>query len=490
MSHFGRLEEFDCSSTDIDSYFERLHAFYRANNVRDSAKVDVFLSVVGPKTYKLLKSLIAPALPSDKTIDELYQTLKRHVQPTDSVISRRARFYTIKQKDTESVTDFVAELKLLAAECEFDAFLDQALRDIFAIGIGDRETQRKLREAKHLTFAKAVEIALARESISRELSGTSDKDAAGGMHALGHSSSGQAQQPRPARSKRGRGGGRYGGSRRGQQQSGASTGTCKCYRCGQNHHALTCKFKQYECHGCHKKGHLKSMCRSKVGFLDAQTSGEEEDEEETLGIFHTNTPVKASKEPWSTTMVIDQVPVRMEIDTGSGKSLIGKDIWKQSFPKKKLRETPVNLTTYSGEKLPLLGTCLVEVQHQQERHRLELLVADVTDQPPIIGRDWLSKIKIDWKGVFHIKSRTLQQVLDKHEAVFEKGLGTMKKFKAKLHLKFGETPKFVKARPVPLHFAPKWRRRLKSWSKRECWRKSLTVSGDHLLSLSPRKQEA
>ena len=110
MSHFGRLEEFDCSSTDIDSYFERLHAFYRANNVRDSAKVDVFFSVVGPKTYKLLKSLTAPTLPSDKTIGELYQTLKRHVQPTDSVISRRARFYTRKQKDTESVTDFVAEL--------------------------------------------------------------------------------------------------------------------------------------------------------------------------------------------------------------------------------------------------------------------------------------------------------------------------------------------------------------------------------------------
>ena len=109
--------------------------------MRDSATVDVFLSVVGPKTYKLLKSLIAPTLPSDKTIGELHQTLKRHVQPTDSVISRRARFYTRKQKDTESVTDLVAELKPLAAECEFDAFLDQALRDIFAIGIGDRENR-------------------------------------------------------------------------------------------------------------------------------------------------------------------------------------------------------------------------------------------------------------------------------------------------------------------------------------------------------------
>ena len=103
MSHFGRLEEFDGSSTDIDSYFERLHAaFYRANNVRDSAKVDVFLSVVGPKMYKLLKSLIASTLPSDKTVDELYQTLKRHVQPTDSVISRRTRVYTRKQKVSQT----------------------------------------------------------------------------------------------------------------------------------------------------------------------------------------------------------------------------------------------------------------------------------------------------------------------------------------------------------------------------------------------------
>ena len=74
-------------------------------------------------------------------------------------------------------------------------------------------------EAKQLTFAMSVEIALARESISRELGGLYFKDAAVGMHALGHSSSGQAQQPRPARSKRGRGGVRNGDSRWGQQQS-------------------------------------------------------------------------------------------------------------------------------------------------------------------------------------------------------------------------------------------------------------------------------
>ena len=97
----------------------------------------------------------------------------------------------------------------------------------------------------------------------------------------------------------------------------------------------------------------------------------------------------------------------MEMDTGSGKSLIGKDTWKQSFPKKKLRDTPVNFLTYSGKKLPLLGTCLIEEQHEGESHRLELLVADVTNQPPIIGRDWLGKIKIDWKGAVSYTHLTL-----------------------------------------------------------------------------------
>ena len=72
MAHFGNLEEFDCSRTDIDSYFERLHSFFRANNVRDASKVDVLLSVIGSKTYKLLKSLLSPALPSTKTVDEQY----------------------------------------------------------------------------------------------------------------------------------------------------------------------------------------------------------------------------------------------------------------------------------------------------------------------------------------------------------------------------------------------------------------------------------
>ena len=92
--------------------------------------------------------------------------------------------------------------------------------------------------------------------------------------------------------------------------------------------------------------------------------------------------------------------------------------------------------------------------------------------------------------MFHIKSRTLQQVLDKHEAVFEKGLGTMKKFKAKLHLKSGATPKFVKAWPVPFALRPKVEASLQkveaSLQKLECWRRSLSEWGSPIVVVSKK----
>jgi len=42
-----------------------------ANEIDDERKVAVLLSVMGAKTYNLLRSLIAPAKPADKTFTEI-----------------------------------------------------------------------------------------------------------------------------------------------------------------------------------------------------------------------------------------------------------------------------------------------------------------------------------------------------------------------------------------------------------------------------------
>ena len=74
-------------------YVETLKHYFAANDVTDNGKKAIFLSVIGPKVYKLLSSLMAPAVPGDKAFDELVGVLKNHYNPRPSEIVQRFKFH-------------------------------------------------------------------------------------------------------------------------------------------------------------------------------------------------------------------------------------------------------------------------------------------------------------------------------------------------------------------------------------------------------------
>lgn len=115
FGRLGHIEPFDESTSDWPSYEERLTSFLLVNRIAKDDKVHAFLSVIGPKTYSLLKSLTAPELPARKTFDELKKLLGDHLAPKPSVISERAKFHRRTQLENESVAAFVAELRKLGA---------------------------------------------------------------------------------------------------------------------------------------------------------------------------------------------------------------------------------------------------------------------------------------------------------------------------------------------------------------------------------------
>ena len=75
------------------------------------------------------------------------------------------------------------------------------------------------------------------------------------------------------------------------------------------------------------------------------------------------------------------------------------------------------------------------------------------DGPCLLGRDWLEHIQLDWasiKAVYRNKTLSKTEALvQKYPEVFTSGLGTLKAFKAHLHMKEGAIPKFCRPRPVP-----------------------------------------
>ena len=155
---YRMIKEFDPTVKTITAYLKRLQLYFGANGVADEKKVPVLLTVVGPKVYMLLRGLLAPALPKEKSYAYLEKALMDHYEPKPLVIAERLDFYKRGQAVGESLADYQAELRRLARTCEFGSFLNEALRDRFVVGMKSESIQKRLLTEANLTLAKALEI--------------------------------------------------------------------------------------------------------------------------------------------------------------------------------------------------------------------------------------------------------------------------------------------------------------------------------------------
>ena len=124
---------------------------------------------VEAKTYKLIRSLVAPGDPTSHTFEELTKLVQDHYQPKPSVIVERFKCNTRCQQPGETIPMYLAELKCLWENCEFGTNLNELLRDRVVCGTSDTKIQRHLLAEPKLTLKRALDLAIAIE--------TSEKDA-------------------------------------------------------------------------------------------------------------------------------------------------------------------------------------------------------------------------------------------------------------------------------------------------------------------------
>ena len=67
---FGKLEEFDMATgKDLIQYIERMEYYFQANKITEGdTKRAILISSMGEKALKLMRSLISPAKPNDKSL--------------------------------------------------------------------------------------------------------------------------------------------------------------------------------------------------------------------------------------------------------------------------------------------------------------------------------------------------------------------------------------------------------------------------------------
>ena len=95
LENIGPFEE---NTEQWSSYTERFEYFVLANRIINRrCLVPTFLSIMGGKTFNLLRSLVQPDKPWDKSNDEMVTILGNHYSPKPLIITERFRFHERKR---------------------------------------------------------------------------------------------------------------------------------------------------------------------------------------------------------------------------------------------------------------------------------------------------------------------------------------------------------------------------------------------------------
>ena len=345
---YGAIEGFDVKHGDFEEYIERLEHYFKANDVADKKKASILITVVGQETYSILRSVLTPDKPADKSYVELKTTLTKHLKPKRIIIAERYKFYERKQLPNESVNNFVAEIKKLASTCEFGGFFQEAIRDKLVCGMSNSKCRRRLLVEKDLTMEKAIEIANSIEDAELENRRIDSRTSTSLKHEEGIDVLNiKSRKPR-------------------------------CYRCdSESHLANKCNLKDVKCNRCGKIGHIGKVCRTKkrieaVNNTQYESSESKDPEKEvqnvaTAGsdveeeIYHIHTLVNSNR-PYNIMLDINGQQVKFEIDTGSGVTVISEGTYYDHFQENLLQSTNAKINTYTNEPISILGKIYVYIR--------------------------------------------------------------------------------------------------------------------------------
>ena len=226
-----------------------------------------------------------------------------------------------------------------------------------------------------------------------------------------------------------------------------------------------CRFRTRVCYQCGIKGHLRSVCPGEPAkpnkSLDGKRSqavkqvAEHQPDQDNNDDFTLWTITDDQKAGYHVNVLVNGKHIQMELDTGAAVSVVSEQEWNELFPKTQLDcYGGGSLRGYSGQQLDVKGQKLVEVQYGRQKLRLPLVVIGGNKRPSLLGRDWLSNLKLDWGQLHMLQVDPVQQLLTKYSQIFHKGAGTILGYQADIKLKEGARPIFKKSRSVAYALQP------------------------------------
>ena len=106
----------------------------------------------------------------------------------------------------------------------------------------------------------------------------------------------------------------------------------------------------------------------------------------------------------------------MKLDTGAGVSVISKETYKKHFIGTPLMPSNTRLSAYTGHPLKVHGQLIAHLKYQDQSADVPLIVVEGSG-PSLFGRDWLSRIRLDWTTFACRRQTILTELHEGHPGI-------------------------------------------------------------------------
>jgi len=347
------------------------------------------------------------------------------------------------QYESATALAYLTQLKQIAEFCNYGDSLNEVLRDRLVCGIAHSQWQKCLLSKDDLTNSKAVKLLLSMESADKEVKGLGSQSAKK-QQLVNH-----VTIPRTGHTR--------------SPQSDSLAGKA-CYRCGKdNHKPAKCRFKELTCHYCNKRGHLASVCKTKLKQISKKNSGTHQVTEEVETLQEDATAASQEYQlyyvhpegtsSFTVNINVNDKPLCLEVDTGAALSIISESTCHTLWPEgtaPALRNTNARLKSYTGDVINIKGTMNVDATYKEEKAKNLPLIIVESRGSSLLGRNWLKHFHLDWSQLNNVqedKEMKIQELMDPD--LFKEGLGKVTVAMAKIYLEENAQFQFQNFRQVP-----------------------------------------
>ncbi|XP_063380449.1 uncharacterized protein LOC134667087 [Cydia fagiglandana] len=242
MSHNDtNIKPFD--GTNWEAFEKQLQCLLLVNDIPEEKKVPLLITKLTTTVFDNILNICEPVSPLTKSYDELCSLLKKNYTNTKAPSINRVEFRKRNQTASESIDQYITELRKIARTCGFKDMEDQ-IKEKFIDGLTSNPIKFELLKNSELSLEKFVILARSIEAALKTTETTESKN-------ITPMFKNTSVNYRSTNTRRGQGRGGLAGANNSKM----------CYCCGKNNHIRAeCSLQKKYCSECGRQGHIYKMC--------------------------------------------------------------------------------------------------------------------------------------------------------------------------------------------------------------------------------------